>query len=80
MKASLPLQMAIWFNRFYSAAFFVVMLLIFIYKGERERGEGPNRNTSPDNRRRFVFASRRAPFFKLTHANSPPVFTPTLQV
>ncbi len=38
MKSSLPLAMAIYFNRFYAVAFFVVMMLLFIYKGELGTG------------------------------------------
>lgn len=33
VRASLPLQVALYFNGYYSAAFFVVTLLLFIYKG-----------------------------------------------
>ena len=33
IRANLPLQIALYFNGYYSAAFFVVTLLLFIYKG-----------------------------------------------
>ena len=35
IRSSLPLQVALYFNSFYSAAFFVVTLLLFIYKGAK---------------------------------------------
>jgi hypothetical protein len=31
--SSLPLQIAVYFNAYYSAAYVLVMLLLFIYKG-----------------------------------------------
>lgn len=33
IKSSLPLQVAVYFNWFYSCAFFFVTLLLLIYKG-----------------------------------------------
>ena len=39
VRASLPLQVALYFNGYYSAAFFVVTLLLFIYKGAPDGDE-----------------------------------------
>lgn len=40
MKSSVPLQVSIYFNRYYAVAFFIVMLLLYIYKGMRLLSDG----------------------------------------
>ncbi len=73
MRASLPLQVAVYYNGYYAWAFVVVMLLMFIYKGGRREGAGLSAAAAPNQPRGTRRGKQRAAHPPACSAPLPPL-------